>query len=71
MRTARCVAIHTVPSNKTTPSTISAQTAKARCNGDAIDVTRTVASTRMNMADRVIATIRIVVTKDARTVFMA
>ena len=70
MRTARCVASHTVPRRSTTPRIISAAMARALCNGDLIEVTRNVASTSVNMAASVIARINTVVTMDASTVFI-
>src|ERR1700722_9449970 len=71
MRTARCVASQVVPRRRTTPRTISAATAPARCAGDGMEVTYTVALTRVNMAARVIAMIRATVTMEARIFFMA
>lgn len=44
--------------------------AAARRKGDSSEVTLTVAQTRMNMAARVIATIRMVVTIEARIFFI-
>src|ERR1700722_13231723 len=71
MRTARCVASQVVPRRRTTPRTISAATAPARCAGDGMEVTYTVALTRVNMAARVIAMISATVTIEARIFFMA
>src|SRR5215472_18498016 len=70
MRTAKWVASHVVPSSRTTPRSTSALMAAARCKGDSSEVTWIVAQTRMNMAARVIATIRIVVTIEARIFFI-
>src|SRR5438552_18782501 len=70
MRTARCVAIQVVPSSSTTPSSSSAPIAAARWRGDSSDVTYSVALTRTNMAQRVNATMRTVVTTEARIIFM-
>src|SRR6266568_6917850 len=70
MRTARCVASQTVPSSSTTPRSSSAPMAAARWSGDSSAVTYSVAWTRINIAPRVIATIRTVVKTEARIIFM-
>ena len=70
MRTARCVASHTVPRRRTIPRTISAPMAPARSNGESSEVTYSVARTRTNIAPSVIATINTVVIIEARIVFM-
>jgi hypothetical protein len=67
MMTARCVANHTVPSSKTTPSRSSAAIAPIRGSGDSIEVTYSVACTRINMALSVMATIISVVRIDRKT----
>ena len=71
MITARCVASHTVPSNRTTPSRSSATIAPARPSGDSMDVTYSVACTRISMALNVMATIIIVVRIDRKTRLIA
>ena len=70
MRTAACVASHTVPSSSTTPSNISARIAPARGSGDSIEVTNSVARTRMTIALKVVATIISVVRTERNTCFM-
>jgi hypothetical protein len=67
MSTARCVASHTVPNNSTTPSRSSAAIAPIRATGDSIEVTYSVACTRISMALNVIATIINVVSIDRKT----
>jgi len=70
MRTARCVAIHVVPRSSTTPKSSSAPMATARSREDSSEVTYSVACTKMNMAPRVKATIRIVVKAEAIIIFI-
>src|SRR5215467_8656539 len=70
IRTARCVASQTVPRSRTIPRTISAPMALARSNGDSSEVTYSVARTRTNIAPSVIATIKTVVTIEAKIVFI-
>src|SRR5712671_4975481 len=70
MRTARCVANQTVPSNNTTPRSSSAAMATARCRGETMEVTRTVVWTRVKIAASVIATMRMVVRIEAMIRFM-
>ena len=70
MRTARCVASHTVPSSNTTPSSSSATIAPPRCSGDSMAVTKIVARNKMYMAPRVMATTRMVVKIEAKIIFM-
>src|SRR5260370_27267536 len=70
MRTARCVASQTVPRSSTTPRSSSAPMAAPRCRGESSAVTYSVAWTRMNMAPRVIATMRMEVRTEARIIFM-
>src|SRR6202140_4180123 len=60
----------TVPRSSTTPRSSSAPMAAARCRGDSSEVTYSVAWTRINMAPRVIATMRMVVRTEARIIFM-
>src|SRR5439155_782672 len=70
MRAARGVASQVVPSSSTTPRSSSAPIAPARCKGDFSEVTLIVAQTRMYMAPRVIATMRMVVTIEATIFFI-
>src|SRR5262249_28911798 len=70
IRTARCVASQVVPRSRTTPRSSSAPMAAARCRGDLSEVTVVVAQTRMYMAARVIATMSMVVTIEARIFFI-
>src|SRR5882757_7307577 len=70
MRTARCVASQTVPSNNTTPRSNSAAMATARCSGEGMEVTKTVVRTRVKIAARVITTMRMVVKIEAMIRFM-
>ena len=71
MITARCVASHTVPNSRITPSRSSAAIAQARPNGDSMEVTYSVACTRISMALSVMATIINVVRIDRKTRFIA
>src|SRR5438309_10151485 len=70
MRTARCVTIKTVPRSSTTPRSSCAPMAAARCRGDSSEVTYSVAQTSTNIAPRVNATMRTVVTTEARIIFI-
>src|SRR5580704_10148161 len=70
IRTDAWVASHTVPSNSTTPSNISARIAPARGSGDSIDVTYSVARTRITMALSVVATTISIVRMERITCFM-
>ena len=70
IRTDAWVASHTVPSNSTTPSNISARIAPARGSGDSIDVTYSVARTKITIALSVVATTISIVRMERITCFM-